>query len=196
MTAITGCYSTTTLELIVESPPAVVNPSNLEYCDADADGFGVFTLTDADAEIAGSLQNLLISYHETQADAENNLNAIASPYYNIVAYQQPIYVRVEDTTITTDCFSYIELLIVVNDVPQIAIRILIHWRYVMIMMMALLYFDLSLSDESVLNGLNPLDFNITYYESAENAENATNPILTPFAYTNITEDTQQVWVSM
>ena len=55
-------------------------------------------------------------------------------------------------------------------------------------------FDLSLSDESVLNGLNPSDFNITYYESAENAENAINPILTPFAYTNITEDTQQVWV--
>ena len=116
----TGCYSTTTLDLVVASAPAATSPSNLEYCDADADGFGVFTLTDADAEIAGSLQDLLISYHETQADAENNLNAIASPYYNIVAYQQPIYVRVEDTTITTDCFSYIELLIVVNDVPQIA----------------------------------------------------------------------------
>ena len=41
MTAITGCYSTTTLDLVVESPPAVVNPSNLEYCDADADGFEI-----------------------------------------------------------------------------------------------------------------------------------------------------------
>jgi len=193
MTAITGCYSTTTLELIVESPPAVVNPSNLEYCDADADGFGVFTLTDADAEIAGNLQNLVISYHETQADAENNLNAIESPYNNIVAYQQPIYVRVEDTTITTDCFSYIELLIVVNDVPQIAtdpdpLEVCDDDAD------GFALFDLSLSDESVLNGLNPSDFNITYYESAENANNATNPILTPFAYTNITEDTQQVWV--
>ena len=55
-------------------------------------------------------------------------------------------------------------------------------------------FDLSLSDENILDGLDPLDFNITYYESQENAESGTNPILTPFAYTNVTEDTQEIWV--
>ena len=119
MTAITGCYSDTTLELIVQTPPPVSNPPNLEYCDADADGFGVFDLTESDAAIANGLPNLLISYHETQADAENNVNAIIGDYNNIVAYEQTIYVRVEDTTITTDCFSYVELIIIVNDVPQI-----------------------------------------------------------------------------
>ena len=73
MTEITGCYSDTTLELFVQIPPPVSNPPNLEYCDADADGFGVFNLTESDEAIANGLPNLLISYHETQADAENNL---------------------------------------------------------------------------------------------------------------------------
>jgi hypothetical protein len=48
MTPTTGCYSDTTLELIIQLPPDVSNPSSLEYCDADADGFGLFDLTDAE----------------------------------------------------------------------------------------------------------------------------------------------------
>ena len=67
MTEVTGCYSDTTLELFVQIPPPVSNPPDLEYCDADADGFGVFNLTDSDASIANGLPNLIISYHETQA---------------------------------------------------------------------------------------------------------------------------------
>ena len=193
MTEVTGCYSDTTLELFVQIPPPVSNPPNLEYCDADADGFGVFNLTDSDAAIANGLPNLLISYHETQADAENNLFPIIGEYDNIVAYQQTIYVRVEDTTITTDCFSYVELLLVVNDVPQIntessSIEVCDDDTD------GFALFDLSLSNDEVLNGLDPSEFTITYYESAENAENTENPILTPFAYTNITAFNQVVWV--
>ena len=189
----TACYTTTSLDLVVASAPAATIPSNLEYCDADADGFGVFTLTDADDEITAGLTGLAVTYHETPADAQNNVNALPSPYYNIVAYSQTIYVRVESATISTSCATYLELLLVVNDVPQIAtdpdpLQVCDDDDD------GFALFDLSLSNESVLNGLNPSDFNITYYESAENAEDGTNPILTPFAYTNITEDTQEIWV--
>ena len=118
MTAITGCYSDTTLELIVQTPPPVSNPPNLEYCDADADGFGVFDLTESDAAIANGLPNLLISYHETQADAENNVNAIIGDYNNIVAYEQTIYVRV--TNDTTGCFTIVNFDIIVNPLPDIS----------------------------------------------------------------------------
>ncbi len=193
MTAVTGCYADTTLELFVQIPPPVSNPPALEYCDADADGFGVFNLTDSDEAIANGLPNLLISYHETQADAENNLFPIIGEYDNIVAYEQTIYVRVEDTTITTDCFSYIELLLVVNDVPQIntdpsSLEVCDDDTD------GLGLFDLSLSNDQVLNDLDPSEFTITYYESSENAENTESPIVTPFAYTNITPFNQTVWV--
>ena len=193
MTEITGCYSDTTLELIVQIPPPVSNPPALEYCDADADGFGVFNLTESDEAIANGLPNLLISYHETQADAENNLFPIIGEYDNIVAYQQTIYVRVEDTTITTDCFSYVELSLIVNDVPQInpepsSLEVCDDDAD------GFGLFDLSLSNDELLVGLDPSDFTITYYETPENAENAENPIVTPFAYTNITPFNQIVWV--
>ena len=168
MTPITGCYSTTPMDLVVVGPPAATTPSNLEFCDADADGFGVFTLTDADAEITGTLSNLAISYHETFSDAENNLFPIIGDYNNIVQYQQTIYVRVEDTTISTDCFTYLELLIVVNDVPQIetepsALEVCDNDTD------GFGLFDLSLASEEILNGLDPLDFEVTYYETLDNA---------------------------
>ena len=101
------------MEINVQSAPEATIPSNLEYCDPDADGFGVFTLTDVEDEIMSGQTGLVVSYHETQSDAENNLFPIIGDYNNIVQYQQTIYVRVEDTTITTDCATYLELLIVV-----------------------------------------------------------------------------------
>ena len=193
MTPLTGCYSDTTLELFVQIPPPVDTPPALEYCDADADGFGVFNLTDSDAVIANGLPNLLISYHETLSDAENNLFPITGPYNNIVAYEQTVYVRVEDTTITTDCFTYLELLLIVSDVPQVntspsSLEVCDDNTDGIGM------FDLSLSNDDILNGLDPSEFTITYYESEENAENADNPILTPFAYTNVTPFNQFLWV--
>ena len=47
---------------------------------------------------------------------------IVGEYNNIVAYTQTIYVRVESATITTACATYLELILVVNDVPQIETR--------------------------------------------------------------------------
>ncbi|MDB4180258.1 choice-of-anchor L domain-containing protein [Flavobacteriaceae bacterium] len=193
MTPITGCYSTTPVNLVVVGPPAATTPSNLEFCDADADGFGVFTLTDADAEITGTLSNLAISYHETFSDAENNLFPIIGDYNNIVQYQQTIYVRIEDTTISTDCFTYLELLIVVNDVPQIetepsALEVCDNDTD------GFGLFDLSLANQEILNGLDPLDFEISYYETLDNANAETNPIATPLAYTNVSAFTQDIYV--
>ena len=193
MTPITGCYSTTPMSLFVVGPPDATVPTNLEFCDADADGFGVFTLTDADEEITGDLSNLLISYHETFSDAENNLFPIVGEYNNIVVYEQLIYVRVEDTTISTDCFTYLELILVVNDVPQIEtnptpLEVCDNDTD------GFALFDLSLSNQEILNGLDPLDFEVSYYETIDNAELETNPITTPLAYTNVAPFTQQVYV--
>ena len=193
MTAITGCYSITPYDLVVVRPPAATTPESYEYCDPDADGFGVFNLSSLDPEITGTLSNLVISYHETQSDAFNNINPIIGEYFNVVAYEQTIFVRIQDTTITTDCFSYVDFSIIVNDVPQIELT------------PDTLevcdddfdgfgLFDLSLANEQILNGLDPLEFEVTYYETPENAETATNPIATPFSYTNLNPTNHEVYV--
>ncbi|WP_255350059.1 L-type lectin-domain containing protein, partial [Mangrovimonas sp. TPBH4] len=114
----TGCYTTTTVVLSVEQAPEANIPDALEYCDADSDGFGVFDLSDADAAITGGATGLVLSYHETFADADNGVNALSSPYNNIVANDQILYVRVESATIATDCATIVELALVVHPTPQ------------------------------------------------------------------------------
>jgi hypothetical protein len=193
MTPITGCYSTTPVILVVVGPPAATVPSNLEFCDADADGFGVFNLTEVDSEITSGQAGLVVTYHETFSDAENNLFPIIGEYNNIVQYQQTIYVRVESATITTTCATYLELLLVVNDVPQIetepsALEVCDNDTD------GFGLFDLSLANEEILNGLDPLEFEVTYYQTPENATLGENPIETPLAYTNVSPFTQDIYV--
>ena len=63
--------------------------------------------------------SLIVTYHETMADAENNVNSLSSPYNNIVAFTQPIYVRVESSTIVTNCATVIEIGLIVHDTPDL-----------------------------------------------------------------------------
>ena len=76
-------------------------------------------LTDAEAEIIGVQVGLTVTYHETMADADNNVNPLASPYNNIVVNTQTVYARVESATIATDCATIVELVLIVNPDPQI-----------------------------------------------------------------------------
>ncbi|WP_452600498.1 hypothetical protein, partial [Pontimicrobium sp. MEBiC06410] len=52
-------------------------------------------------------------------DAENNINAITGIYNNIVVNMQTIYVRIESSTIATDCASFVELQLIVKPAPRI-----------------------------------------------------------------------------
>ncbi|MDG1328741.1 MAG: hypothetical protein P8P27_00750, partial [Flavobacteriaceae bacterium] len=60
--ATTGCYGSFEMILDIISPIAI-QPDPLEYCDPDNDGFGEFTLTDADSQVTGGipLGNLQVS---------------------------------------------------------------------------------------------------------------------------------------
>ena len=80
----TNCYNTTILDLIVNPLPVPVIPTALEVCDDDNDGFTSFDLTLKDAEILGGQVGMSVTYHETQSDADNAVNALGSPYMNIV----------------------------------------------------------------------------------------------------------------
>ena len=192
MTPITGCYSISPYNLVVVNPPNAITPDDFEYCDEDADGYGLFDLTELDNEISGTLSNLIISYHETETEALNNVNAIVGDYSNIVAYQQTIYVRVEDTTITTACYTYLNFQLIVNDVPQIELdpeplEVCDDDTD------GIALFDLSLANNQILNGLAPLDFEITYYESFADAELKSNQITTPQTYTNTAPTNQTIF---
>ncbi|WP_298427960.1 L-type lectin-domain containing protein, partial [uncultured Kordia sp.] len=92
-----GCYVTTSLVISVEDAPAVFPATPLEYCDTDNDGFGIFDIRSTESQVTGGITtNIVVTYHETPEDADNNVNVLDDTYTNINAYNQTIYVRVEN----------------------------------------------------------------------------------------------------
>ncbi|WP_272024171.1 hypothetical protein, partial [Olleya namhaensis] len=57
----TTCFTTTTLQLEVEQAPVTFDPTDLTFCDPDSDGYGVFMLTDAEAEITAGAPGLTVT---------------------------------------------------------------------------------------------------------------------------------------
>ncbi|WP_179008391.1 T9SS type A sorting domain-containing protein [Winogradskyella forsetii] len=99
-----GCFATTTLELVVEPSPVLVQPLPLHFCDVNnpGDEQEVFTLEDANAEIINGQINVTLTYYETQMDADNETNPIVSPYTN-TTNPQTLYVRAEQ--FVTACYD-------------------------------------------------------------------------------------------
>ena len=190
----TGCYDTTTLQLVVEQAPVANVPTPLEYCDPDSDGFGVFDIAGTENEITGGVVGLSVTYHETLSNAENGVNELSSPYNNIVANTQTIYVRVESETIATDCATIVPLVLIVNPTPQIEDP-----TPLQVCDDALAdgfaQFDLTTKNAEILGDLTPVSqYVVSYYEDEDDADVPTNVIATPAAYTNTEAFTQTLWV--
>ena len=189
---ITGCHSITTLDLGVTQAAVAFTPASpIEYCDPDSDGFGTFDLTALDAEISGGAAGVTVTYHETQSDAENGVNALASPYNNLVIDTQTIYARVESATVLTDCATIIDLTLKVSPTPQLS----------PLTALALcddntdevVQFNLNNSIPGLLDGIALSDVAVSFYETEANAALSTNAISTPMAYSNLSNP-QLVWV--
>ncbi|MEY8848250.1 PKD domain-containing protein, partial [Psychroserpens sp. XS_ASV72] len=114
----TLCFETISFDLIVNSGPSVVVPTPLSVCDDDTDGFMIFTLEDANAEVINGQANVVVSYYETLADANSQSNEIFSPYTNIVPNLQTVIVRLDDTS--NGCFSTttLDLEVIVNPIAN------------------------------------------------------------------------------
>ncbi|NRA93049.1 MAG: hypothetical protein HRU26_10285, partial [Psychroserpens sp.] len=114
----TLCFETLSFDLIVNPGPSILVPTPLEVCDDDTDGFNVFTLEDANAEIINGQPNVVVSYYETLADANTQTNELFSPYTNTVPNLQTLIVRLDDTT--NGCFSTttLDLIVVANPVAN------------------------------------------------------------------------------
>ena len=193
-----GCVSTGEFDLIVSLPPVIIQPTPLELCDDEvADEITVFDLTIKDDEITGGNADWTVTYYETEEDAQSGTNAIETPeaYTNTAvagntANPQTLFVSVANAE---GCLSYTTLTIRVlpnptpsTDAPNIEacdydnpgdqIEI----------------FDITLNEAYIING--EPGVSVAYYETPEDAEAATNPIIDTTAYTNITLGQQTIYV--
>ena len=114
----TGCLTYGTFNLVLNSLPNINTPTTLVTCEDEiADGYTGFDLTSKDSEITGGQSNLNVTYHFTQADANNGVNYILSPYYNINTPNDQLFVRVTDTQ--TGCSRTTTLDLTIIDSPII-----------------------------------------------------------------------------
>ena len=110
-----GCISTTSFFLIVNPAPIAMQPNDLAECDDDDDGFMEFDLASQDTAIVGDQTDVVVTYHASEDDAENNVSPLSSPYLN-VTNPQTIYVRVTDTM--SGCFSMTNFDLIVGLIPE------------------------------------------------------------------------------
>ncbi|MGJ8661252.1 MAG: hypothetical protein ACSHXL_04385, partial [Bacteroidota bacterium] len=191
----TGCYDTTSLELVVQQAPIAYTPEAQRYCDPDNDGIGEFTLSASDNEIRGGASGLLVTYHETEENAIIGVNAIDTSviYNNIVPEAQTLYVRVESPTIATNCATIVLLELIVEPTPQLIAPTALE-ACDDISADGFATFDLTSAAAEVLNGQNPTQYILSYYETEANAEADSNPIANPLAYTNTDDFNQIIWI--
>ncbi|MDB2493707.1 T9SS type B sorting domain-containing protein [Flavobacteriaceae bacterium] len=187
----TGCYTTVALELNVSPAPLAITPPDLPICDLDFDGFEAFMLTERDFEISGGVSGVTISYHENLSDAENEINALSSPYTNVDINTQTVFARVENPAVSTLCASIVELVLVVNPTPQLLnptpLKVCDDDTD------EFAQFNLTTKEGEFLNGIADSDVDISYYETQVDAQAETFEIVTPTDYTNLSNP-QTVWI--
>ncbi len=192
----TGCYAITTLELLVQQAPIANTPQALIYCDPDNDGYGLFTLTDVNDEITGgATSGLTVTYHETQTNADIGVDAIDTTvsYNNIVQNAQILYVRVESSTIATDCATIILLELIVEPTPQLVDPTPLQ-ECDDISADGYATFDLTSKSDEILNGQDSTQYILSYFETQANAIDNTSPIANPLAYINTDDFSQTIWI--
>ncbi len=124
----TGCIDTSITFNIELEDGVIANPDTYELCDDNMEFDGdptndstVFNLISRNAIVLGPAQapaNFTVSYHLTQNDADNGINALPASYENTIN-TQTIFARVEN--IATSCYNTSEVVLKVNPIPSFTI---------------------------------------------------------------------------
>nr|WP_321243233.1 T9SS type A sorting domain-containing protein [uncultured Psychroserpens sp.] len=176
-----NCSFYAEFEVIINDFGNITSPTPLVVCDDDDDGFATFTLEDKVSEITNGIDNptLVVTFHETESEAANNVNALASPYTNITQSIQTLYVRV--STIFGDCSTVVqlELIVDVNCVSSSSVTLNVCGDDPN----GSVDVDLTSQETNMVNGEDASNFTFVYYLSEAEADSQTNPITNPDNYT-------------
>ncbi|AWH85374.1 hypothetical protein HYN59_09725 [Flavobacterium album] len=197
----TGCYRIVLLDLRVEPLPILVLPTaeELNVCDTTGLGIGEFDLNDLLEDMVNGAPNLQVTFHLTNQDAIDNVNAIpnTSNYQNVNPFVQMIYVRVENTvTGCTNATPYVLTLTVtpapiapedLEDLVQCDDQDNNGQD-------GKAYFDLTQQDAIIYAAMNrdPSTLTIQYFTSEANAQNGVPRITNPSHYNGT--NGQTIWV--
>ncbi|MGG5506546.1 MULTISPECIES: T9SS type B sorting domain-containing protein [unclassified Myroides] len=190
----TGCFNYGVINLEVVDLPELNEDLVLTSCSSSttANGIGSFNLNAAIPEILNFSVDarLEVSFYRTLDNANNEVNALdlSRNFVNDVPYNQTIFARVAYTNGT--CAKVIEVELLVH--PKVVIN-----EYVTVEVCAEnlnreMIVDLTVNETQILNGLNPSEYQITYYTNRNDATIKVRPISNPEHYSSTV--TRSVWV--
>ncbi|AFL80355.1 hypothetical protein Aeqsu_0852 [Aequorivita sublithincola DSM 14238] len=188
------CRNTLSFTITVNPNPEPVQPTALFACDVDSDGFTTFDLESKTAEIRGGDPTLRITYHESLLDARTGNEALASPYENIFAFNQTLFVRAayDNPPAGTGCYTIVTLELIVNPTPVIPLDLP---DLVACDPSGFAEFDLTLQEDLIYGSQPKTDYTLTYHLTEPDAIAGTPVIIQPEEFTN-SINPQTIWVRL
>jgi len=172
----TYCHAIAEFGLNVIQVPLVNSASALTACDTDQDGSVTFNLTVSESEVLDIRQNdILVTYHETIEDVENNHITIPNPSaYSNTSNPQTVYIRVTNTI--SNCYVTIPLDLIVNLPPTI------NTNTIEICENETNTYNLLDAVEDLIGTQTPID--LMFYSNLSDAQNGQNPLALEYIYTS------------
>ncbi|MFL0354706.1 choice-of-anchor L domain-containing protein [Xanthomarina sp. GH4-25] len=184
-----GCMAFANFNLVVNPLPVITAPQPLDVCDdTTSDGFTQIDLTQINDEVTSGNPNLIVTYHYSQAEADDGTNPIPSPYVNTNQTEQ-LFIRVIDAT--TGCINTTFIVITVLDNPNINTET----QTINACEQdgdGLETFDLTSIVDDVLAGLTGVS--VTFHVTYEDAQTGDNPITNITDFENTTPNVQTVYI--
>ncbi len=153
--------------------PEINKPNDLESCNSN--GISDFDLSITANEIV-TQNNTTLSYHETIADASDNINPIQGAYTSNSPLKT-IYARVENDL--TGCAEITDFDLIINDGPILNDNNII--EQCDLDQNGLEEFVLTDQSSVILNGLNPNNYQVEYFQSSTEATSRQNPISSDYS---------------
>ncbi|WP_053971589.1 T9SS type B sorting domain-containing protein [Mangrovimonas sp. ST2L15] len=167
----TFCNAITSFDINVIPAPEVNFPSDIEFCDDD--GYATHDLTLAELEILDVRQDdIVISYHETMEDVENDIISIPNPEsYTNITNPQTVYVKINNTV--SNCYAVVPININLNLPPEIN-----EFEEYPLCQGNSSGFDLNIINTIIVD--DPTGLSITYYTNGSDADANINPLDTSY----------------
>lgn len=175
------------LQIVVYPSPVIDPPNDLVVCDDPTnDGVATFDLTSNNDVIlppSSNQPNMEITYHNSLADAENDVNRIVSPDIYEGQNGEEIFVRVDYILAEDDnfnCFDATEsFFLIVNETPQVGQVADQEFCDDDGSRDQLYSVDLTQYDATILDGQDPSLNTVTYHLDQNDAEDGINELPNP-----------------
>lgn len=193
----TGCFSTTSFNLVVKPLPVIDALVDLKQCDTDSDAITDFNLTQANIKISADT-SFIYSYHNSPLGALNNTDFVANEIVHTASNGSPVWARVTNI-LGCSRIAQVNLIVSATTIPQTYSYTINECDdYISASDSdddGIDYFDLTKIEPFLFNQFPAgQSFTYSYYFNEADATAEQNPITNITNFRNTQADSQTIWV--